>query len=71
VPELDKVIANLELLPLRLNESKNAKIGDRQLSHAQKLYQAGLLSAEGLKKVQNASREHLHSGAASPLGSFI
>jgi hypothetical protein len=31
VPELDNVIANLELLPLRLNESKNAKIGDRQI----------------------------------------
>ena len=53
VPELDNVIANLELLPLRLNESKNAKIGDRQISYAQKLHQAGLLSADGLKKVQN------------------
>ena len=26
VPEPDNVIANLELLPLKLNESKNAKI---------------------------------------------
>jgi hypothetical protein len=54
VPELDNVIANLELLPLRINEKKNASIGDRQLSHAQKLYDAGLLSAEGLNKVQSA-----------------
>jgi len=63
VPELDNVIANLELLPLRLNESKNATIGDRQLSHAQKLYQAGLLSAEGLKKVQSSGRGPVLSGA--------
>ena len=63
VPELDHVVANLELLPLRLNESKNATIGDRQLSHAQKLYQAGLLSAEGLKKVQSSGRGPVLSGA--------
>jgi hypothetical protein len=49
---LDNVIANLELMPLRMNESKNAKIEDRQLSHAQKPYQAGLLSLQGLKVVQ-------------------
>ena len=59
-PELDNVIANLELMPLRMNESKNDKIGDRQLSLAQKFHQAGLLSAEGLKKVQNGRREQLH-----------
>ena len=70
VPELDNVIANLELLPLKLNESKNAKIGDRQLSHAKALYQAGLLSAEGLKKVQSAG-QRLHSTAARPLGSLV
>ena len=52
VPELDCVIANLELLPLKVNESKNDKIGDRQRSLAKKLYQAGLLSADGLKVVQ-------------------
>ena len=38
VPELDNVIANLELLPMRLNESKNDKIGDRQKSHAKRFY---------------------------------
>ncbi len=54
VPELDCVIANLELLPLRLNESKNDKIGARQRSLAVKLHDAGLLSAEGLRKVQGA-----------------
>jgi hypothetical protein len=56
VPELDCVIANLELLPLRLNESKNAKIGERQRSLALKLHDAGLLSAEGLKNVQKSTR---------------
>ncbi|MGO8925939.1 MAG: hypothetical protein ACLQU3_03450 [Limisphaerales bacterium] len=38
VPELDNVIANLELMPLRMNESNNAKVGDRQRPHAAKLY---------------------------------
>ena len=41
-----------------MNESKNDKVGDRQLSHAKALHDAGLLSAEGLKKVQNARREY-------------
>jgi hypothetical protein len=63
VPELDNAIANLELLPLRLNESKNDKVGDRQLSHTKKLYEAGLLSAEGLRKVRSAGRASTHSQA--------
>jgi hypothetical protein len=52
VPELDKVIANLELMPLRMNESKNDKIGDRQRDMANNQYQAGLLSRKGLEPVQ-------------------
>lgn len=55
VPELDCVIANLELLPLRLNESKNDRIGDRQRSYARKLYEAGLLSSSGLDRVLSNS----------------
>ena len=51
VPELDNVIANLELMPLRMNESKNAKIGDRQRDMAKKFYQAGLLSRKGVEAV--------------------
>ncbi len=50
-PELDKVIANLELMPLRMNEGKNAKVGDRQRSLARRLHRAGLLSTTGLKAV--------------------
>ena len=51
VPELDNVIANLELMPLRMNESKNAKIGQRQRDMARKFYEAGLLSGKGLEAV--------------------
>ena len=43
-PELDNVISNLKSMPLRLNQSKGNKIGQRQRDHAQKLYVAGLLS---------------------------
>ena len=51
VPELDNVIANLELMPLRMNEKKNATIGDRQRDMAKKFHQAGLLSRKGLEAV--------------------
>jgi hypothetical protein len=44
LPELDNVIANLELMPLRLNQSKNDKIGDRQRDLANKFHAAGLLA---------------------------
>ena len=47
VPELDNVIANLELMPLRMNEKKNFHMGQRQRDLAQKLFEAGLLSREG------------------------
>lgn len=52
VSELDNVIANLELMPLRMNEKKNAKIGQRQRSMAEKFKDAGLLSDPGLKAVR-------------------
>lgn len=52
VPELDNVIANLELMPKRMNSKKNAKIGRRQLSHAEKLLEAGLLSEVGVRALQ-------------------
>ena len=50
-PELGNVIANLELMPLRMNEGKNDRIGARQRSLAKKLYKAGLLSKGGLRAV--------------------
>jgi hypothetical protein len=56
VPELDNVIANLELMPLKMNEGKNAKIGARQVDLARKLHKAGLLSSEGLKAVEKSGK---------------
>lgn len=53
-PELDNVIANLELMPLRMNESKNDKVGARQRDLAKKLREAELLSAKGYRAVQKA-----------------
>jgi len=47
-PELDNVIANLELMPLRLNQSKGNTIGARQRDLAKKLHAAGLLASPDL-----------------------
>jgi len=44
-PSLDLVLANLELMPNSLNLRKGSKIGQRQIDLANKLLQAGLLSA--------------------------
>jgi hypothetical protein len=52
VPELDHVIANLELLPQRMNSAKHAAIGARQLELAQALHRAGLLPAAGLARIE-------------------
>ena len=43
VPELDNVIANLELMPLRANQSKGDSIGPKQRDLARQLHGAGLL----------------------------
>lgn len=58
VPELDNVIANLELMPLGVNERKNAAIGERQLQLGRKLYKAGLLSSAGLRVLQREGTKH-------------
>lgn len=42
-PELDNCIANLELMPLRQNQSKSDAIGPKQRELAKKLHAAGLL----------------------------
>jgi hypothetical protein len=57
VPELDNVIANLELVPLKGNAEKSAKVGERELKVGRKLHRAGLLSDEGLAKVEAAGKE--------------
>ncbi len=52
-PELDNVIANLELMPQRMNAGKSDKVGDRQRLLANQLFEAGLLSNKRLKAVQD------------------
>lgn len=51
VPELDCVIANLELMPAKLNSAKGDKMGQRQRDLAKEFNAAGLLSDEQLRQV--------------------
>jgi hypothetical protein len=44
MPQLDHVIANLELMPLRMNQSKGDKTGERQARLEERLKSAGLLN---------------------------
>jgi hypothetical protein len=41
-PQLDKLIANLELMPLRMNIGKNNRMTDRQHALAARLRSVGL-----------------------------
>ena len=50
-PELDTTLANLELMPMRMNSSKNDGVGQRQVDMAKKFHDAGLLSKQGLDEV--------------------
>ena len=50
-PELDTTLANLELIPMRMNSSKSDSIGERQVDMARKFHAAGLLSQSGLDAV--------------------
>ena len=51
-PEVDKEIANLELLPRSLNRRKGATVGDRQLDYARRFRAAGLLDDAALARVE-------------------
>jgi hypothetical protein len=51
------VIANLELMPMRMNSSKNDKVGARHVDYARKLNQAGLLTKKSLAAVVKASKK--------------
>ena len=46
-PELDTALANLELMPMRMNAAKSDSIGERQVDMARKFHAAGLLSQSG------------------------
>jgi hypothetical protein len=50
-PELDTTLANLELMPMRMNASKSDSIGERQVDMARKFHAAGLLSQAGFDSV--------------------
>lgn len=54
-PELGPLIANLELLPARMNAAKRGKVGERQVDLARKFRAAGLLSEQGLQAVLKAA----------------
>lgn len=44
-PELAAVIANLELMPMRMNREKSDRVGERQVAPMRQLREAGLLGA--------------------------
>jgi hypothetical protein len=46
-PELNNVIANFELMPLRMNESKNDRVGARQLDLAPEVQQGRAAQRQG------------------------
>ncbi|MHB1305633.1 MAG: hypothetical protein ACYDC1_16400 [Limisphaerales bacterium] len=51
-PELDTVLANLEMLPESLNRRKSNRVGERQWSLAEAFFEAGLLTEESLDRVR-------------------
>lgn len=55
-PELASVIANLELMPMRMNREKSDRVTDRQVGEAKKFFEAGLLGREGVARVEAARR---------------
>ena len=59
---MDNVIANLELMPMRMNAGKGNRIGEWQVSYAGALHNAGLLSVNGLRTVEAAK----HWGPLNP-----
>lgn len=51
-PELDNELANLELMPASLNRKKSDRVTSRQVTHAERLFAAGLLMPETLERVR-------------------
>ena len=50
-PELENQVFNLELLPAKLNQTKGAKIGERQKVFGKELHDAKLLSDAGWEAI--------------------
>jgi hypothetical protein len=55
-PELDNELANLELMPASLNRKKSDRVTSRQVTHAEKLFAAGLLMPETLERVRTQAQ---------------
>lgn len=55
-PVLDNVIVNLEFLPATLNQSKGAKVGDRQVALARKFHAAGIIDATALSAIKGSQK---------------
>jgi hypothetical protein len=56
--EAGNELANLEMLPEPLNRRKSNRVGERQLAHAQRLFQARLISKESLARVEAQARRN-------------
>jgi hypothetical protein len=56
-PEVGNELANLEMLPQTMNRKKSNYITTRQLSLAQRLFEAGLLRQESLQRIRNESEK--------------
>lgn len=56
VPELDNVVANLELMPGKLNSSKGDKMGDRQRDYCRRFQAAGMLTSERLAGILKSNQ---------------
>lgn len=55
-PELDKELANLELLPSKLNRQKGAKVGARQFDYLKRYVAAGIISEQVAERVRRNAR---------------
>lgn len=55
-PEVGNELANLELMPAPLNRQKSARIGPRQLAHAEAMQAAGLLKPGTLPRVRSVAK---------------
>lgn len=60
-PEVGNELANLEMMPATLNRKKSNQVGERQLSHAKKLLEAGLLTRESYDRVAAKASESAKS----------
>ena len=56
-PEVGNELANLEMLPKTLNRQKSNRVNERQLAHAEKLFEAGLLRKESLDQVRRQAEK--------------